>query len=669
MDTTRNFATLVGAEFSAASLEKIKLFYDTLASTGRLALYKRLHVYYYHGFYRGGVLQYTGDQNEYTTGHVNHFRNILQHVLNMTTSQRPSFEPKATNTDYKSMSQTIVATNVLEYYNRAKNLDGVMVKGTEHGIVFAEGEIVPEWDVNAGDPFMPDPTAPGGVRNQGDVKFNNYAPYDCIRDLSLPKSADMKWRFYRDFVNKYDLAAVYPEATDRIMALNLDKTQQKDRWLGAVNVNDSDLVAVYKFYHDKTPAVPKGRFAVVIDEQAPLIDTALPYKFFPGFRLCPGEQDGSPFGYSISFDLLPLQEAIDILYSIVITNQTNFGVQNITMPDGSNITVQQLINGLNLIKYDPKFGKPEALNLTNTPAEIFNFIKTLENLMETIGGINSVTRGNPEASLKSGAALALVQSMAIQFNSGLQKAYAIALEGVGTALIRILHAFAKTPRMIEIAGRSNRSYMKSFQSSDLESIARVTVDMGNPLSRTTAGKVQMAETLMDRGMLKTPEQYIQVITTGKLEPTIEGDQAELMLIRTENEQMSEGKGAMAAITDRHVLHISEHKVVLASPEARMNPTTVKVTTAHIQEHLNLLTTLSASNPNFLIALGQQPLQPAPNGNLPTVTPPAPGGPPAPAAPVVDATDPLTKEGSAIKIAGMPTNPLTKEKFSPEATPV
>ena len=34
--------------------------------------------------------------------------------------------------------------------------------------------------------------------------------------------------------------------------------------------------------------------------------------------------------------------------------------------------------------------KPESLNLTNTPPEIFNFIKILEGTLETISGVNSL---------------------------------------------------------------------------------------------------------------------------------------------------------------------------------------------------------------------------------------------------------------------------------------
>src|SRR5690606_13663300 len=106
-------------------------------------------------------------------------------------------------------------------------------------------------------------------------------------------------------------------------------------------------------------------------------------------------------------------------------------------------------------------------NLTQTPPEIFNFMTQIERLMETISGVNSVARGNPEASLKSGAALALVQSMAIQFSQNLQRAYAQLIEDLGTSTINILKDFAAVPRVAAIAGKSNRPMMREFVGDDL----------------------------------------------------------------------------------------------------------------------------------------------------------------------------------------------------------
>lgn len=586
---------------------------------------------------------------------VNHFRNVLQHMHTMTTTQRPAFEPRSTNTDYKSKAQTIVARGVLDYYNREKGMGENAEDVTETGLVFGESESVVEWDAFAGKDYMAPPDGKGVPIKSGDITFKEFGPIDCIRDVSLTQAKKMTWRVYRSFENKFDLAARFPEVSDRILKLSVDLSTMENRCISEWKNREGDTVPLYLFYHDKTPSCPQGRYALIIDSDAPLIDSGLPYDTFPGYRLAAAEEKGTAFGYSLSFDLLPIQEAIDLLYSTVVTNQSNFGVQNIAIPEGSNISVKQLVDGLNAIYFNSKFGKPEPLNLTNTPVEIFNFIVRLEGLMETLSGINSVTRGNPEASLKSGSALALVQSMAIQFNSGLAKAYARQVENIGTAVVKILAKFPKTKRIIEISGKANRTYLKEFSSEDLAGISHVTVDLGNPLSRTTAGKVQMAEDLLANKMIESRDQYIQVLTTGQLEPLIEAKQAELMLIASENEMLGEGKLPSVAVTDDHALHIRENKVVLSSPEARRNPVVVKAVTEHLTEHIKMLEQLSQSNPNLLVALGQTPVPPPVSGGG------APGGR---SSELMDVTSPATKEASKINQPNMPTNPMTGDKAPP-----
>ena len=135
---------------------------------------------------------------------------------------------------------------------------------------------------------------------------------------------------------------------------------------------------------------------------------------------------------------------------------------------------------------------------TSTPPEVFNFLNMLIQSAETISGVNSVTRGNPEASLKSGTALALVQSMSLQYISGLQQSYVKLIEDTGTAIIQILKDFATTPKVIALVGKNNRPLLKEFTGEQISSINRVVVDVGNPLSRTIAGRVQMAEQKIGR---------------------------------------------------------------------------------------------------------------------------------------------------------------------------
>ncbi len=640
------WASVPAKEIADEILDKVDKFYEYLSLTGRLDLYRRSWAYYYRTRMNGGMLTPAGEQGELTVMAVNHYRNLLVHLETMTTQQRAAFEPKASNSDVKSQAQVVLASGLLDYYMREKKLERVFKQSVKDGLIYGEGFIQVEWDPSGGEEYGK--TETGATVYQGDLKYTNYTPLDIIRDFSKTSSNRDDWFILRKFENKHDLAAKTPDLAKDILSdeadmLDLARTTTLNMWA----IENSDQIPTYVLIHKPTPALPQGRYVQVLDNGTVLLDGPIPYKETHVYRIAPDEESGSIFGYTVGFDLLPMQEGIDILYSTAITNQSTHGVQNILTPKGQDLSVAQLAGGMNVMEYDPKIGKPEAFQVTSTPPEIFNFMGQLEKLMETISGVNSVARGNPEASLKSGAALALVQSMAIQFSMGLQQSYAQIVEDVGTGSINILQDFAAVPRVAEISGKSNRPYMREFVGKDLKGIKRVMVDMGNPLTRTTAGKVNLAEALADRNMVENADQYIQVITTGRLEPVIESKQANNLLIKGENEKLAEGIPQRALITDRHSVHILEHLVVLSSPEAREDPNSpvIQATLAHVQEHINFLKT---ADPVLLSLIREQSAMPQ-------------GAPSA--APPMDPTQPVQQDASQVQQPNMPSPPQGADPVS------
>lgn len=648
------FAALPTNQIGDELLERKDEYYRYLEETGRATLLHRAYETYHRPALKKGQIWRLGRQGEYTWICVNDFRNLIQHRLSMTTNQRPHFEPKAANTDFKSQAQVILARGLLEYYNRIKKMERFTAKATENAIVYGEGFIFSGWNPTKGEEFTKNPET-GQPVFEGDLEFEVFTTFDVIRPVENKNNESPDWVMIRRFANKYDLAAKYEELEDKIVDLNIEErgetgatihTDFVHRW----NENkENTLIPVYTFFHRRSEALPEGRIVEFSDSDIIYHDGPLPYRNIPLYRIAPSEHEGRIFGYTNSFDMMPIQEALDKLYSTVLSNQAAFGVQNIAIPKGSGIGVSQVAGGLNIIEFDAKLGPPQPLNLTQTPAEIFNFITQLKQDMETIVGVNSVARGNPEQNLKSGSALALVQSMAIQFAQTLQQSYIQLLEDLGTGLIEILQDYATVPRVALIAGKANRSYLKEFKAEDIAEISRVVVDVGNPLNRTLAGRVNLAEQLLQNQMIQTPQQFIEVLSSGRIEPVIESEQAELMLIRAENEDLQEGKPVQALRTDNHQLHIAEHLTVLSSPEARRDPPLVQSILAHVEQHEFFL---SPPLPEQVAGANadQSQLAETEEGNIPQQ---------------LNATNPVTQQAGTVEQPDQPINPLTGGRFNPE----
>lgn len=619
----------------------------------------------YHGAYNDSVgyghqIEYTGEQGELVSLPVNHFRNLARITYNMVTATRPTMQARAINTDAKSLAQTYLANGILEYYMREKNLEYHLKKAVEYAIVLGSGFLKMEWNSTAGEGYDVDPDT-GEINYEGDIVFTNLSPLDVIVD-GTKETWSNEWVMVRSFVNRYNLVAKYPELKDMILSLGT-KNQSSVYRLAIFSNDETDDVPVYEFYHKKTEAMPEGRYMFFASPECVFLDTKLPYPDIPVYRIVPSEIIGTPYGYTDMYDVFPIQEMINSCYSTIASNINAFGVQNVFFPRDGDLTVAAVEGGLNIIEGN---APPQAINLTQTPAEVFKYLEILIQSAETISGINSVARGNPEASLKSGAALALVQSMALQYISGLQQSYVKLIEDVGTSLVRFLQTFAQTPRVAVIVGQNNKSYIKEFSAENIDKVNRVYVDLGNPLAQTTAGRVQMAQELLQMGAIKNPNQYIQVINTGRLDSALEGAEHEMLLIKSENEKLMKGINPLVAPTDQHREHILEHKTVIADPELREDPALVKAVMDHIEAHMNALRSV---DPDLLSMIQENALPP------PGAVPPAMGA----SGEVLQPQQGLPQQGDVISGPGieagemmpnMPTPPTPFENapISPEQLP-
>ena len=645
--TTQYFASDSSRKCASVLMDKGQSYFNALRANSFLdkiiKQWQAYHGVYYNDMNYSHEIGFSGEQGELVTLPVKQYRNIADHMFYMITATRPTMQARAINTDYKSLAQTYLADGILDYYMRERKLEDAIKEATKMAIVLGAGFIKLEWNATSGEIYDTDPDTDEPVY-EGDVEFTVLSPLDVVVD-GTKESWNNEWILVRSYQNKYNLMAKYPELAEKIDGIPTKSDINSYRF--ALFSNDkTDDIPVYEFYHKKTDAMPDGRYMLFVNEDIVLLDTKMPYATLPVFRIVPSNILGTPYGYTPMFDIFPIQEGINSLYSAIMTNQSALAVQNIFVDRDADLNVKSLDGAMNIIEGKMK---PEALNLTQTPKEVFEFLNMLIQSAETISGVNSVARGNPEASLKSGTALALVQSQALQFISGLQQSYVKLIEDVGTSVIRMLKDFASTPRVIAIVGKNNRPLLKEFIGDDLNQVNRIVVDMGNPLSRTTAGRVQMAEQMLQMKLIKNPQQYFQVVNTGRLDSMYEGDMMELLLVKSENEQLLEGKEVQAALLDAHRMHILEHKSVLADPELRKNPELVKLALGHIQQHIDYLRN---ADPDLLQLVGEQPLNPPQQQGQPEL-PPGPMGP----------------DGSAPEGSQGPQNPMPQQGGQPVGEPI
>lgn len=663
-------------EMPALIDQRFEEYVQVLETTGRLDLYRKVYRTIY-GMDREGrhitaEAARVGEQGELVSMKVNHARNLSNHIVNLTCQNRLSFDCRAKDTDSNSAAQTICGQQWLDDAVREKGAGQKLRKATKIATDFADAFVVVEWDRFAGRLVN---VIEGRPIHAGDISVTAHYPDDVAREFYEEEGGKNSWHIVQTEENVHRLAAKYPEQREEILRLG-ERIEQRgqitpEHIATARDRTESDRTRVRRLYHDRTPELPEGRVVVVagdlvLEDRKLTIEkemydgrgkvrmdvVELPY---PVKRMRPEDQGKTSFGYTTTFDLLTINDLVDMLYSAAATNLNAGAVSNLWSPPNNNLAnITHLATGLNLIELPVK---PEIIELAKSPPELYQMIDVAETLLEVISGVNSVARGNPDGALKgaSGSALALLQSMTIMFVSGLQEGYGVLAEEVGQAMMEYFQAFADEKRWIQVVGKNDQKYAREISRKDVAAVSKVEVDLGNPATRTYAGRKQLADEMLPAQMFESPQQYLTFLATGRFEHLVEHKTSQLMRIKKENEDLREGKSVKAVLTDPHPFEIKEHMSVLDDPEARRNPQLLQSVLAHIDEHLKLELSIP---PAMRMVLG---LPPIPQQALPPPTPGAPGGAPPPETTAAPPPPMPMPTGGVGEMPVMPTNPLTGEQ--------
>lgn len=725
------FANLPDDLIGDAIWERKREYEKFLKQSGLYALYRKMHWKYYGhdvdtAFTTHGVGQ-DGRQGELHILRMNHLRSIITAWLNMVRSQRPAVTPVAINDDYESELEVKRGKALLDHERgpSGASIEAREAETREFAGLYGHGFLLQLWNEGLGEVVMPTAQeagmelAPGEDLEQskrtGDIEAWALSPLDVFFD---PRRKDSKfpWIICRIFKSRHDIAARFPAFREQILELktqaDADGTDGIDfsfaisRTAEPASESAKDELPVYILLHDKTEAVVEGKQVIMLDAKTILRSGPLGYKKKPCRRLAAATIDRTPFGFSPAWDQLAPQEAADSLATIGLTNARTFGLGVMTSPKGSDVELEQLAEGLVLLPYTPGMDPPKPIQMPTTPDQVFQFRREMIGEQGTILGVNSVIRGDPEASLKSGSALALVQAQGVQFSNDFQENDVRFIEEHSIDTIEICQLFMEDERKFEIVGAHVASLTLPFTGQQLNRITKVRVQIVNPLSKTIAGKMQIAETLAERFSNQlTPGDFFRVAETGSGEHLTKRLDQKSANIDRENELLSQGIGPIpqvpkmapdgqpmmgpdgnpvmmpqrepgktyivCLITDDHRAHVEKHLEVVDNPAVRgsENPIAVAVVKAvldHIDEHEKMLTALTVKRPGLLELTKQMPLQaalpppmlgPGQPGEKPKQM--GPGSSPKAAAPEAPVLQPTPADANhQPRMPQMPVNPST-----------
>lgn len=651
------WASLPAVEVGQHIVKRVEDYAQYLDASGLFRKIDRSYRSYY------GISDKGFDSSEITAGgvagelkklKVNHKRAALLTILNMATKEPPRFIAAAKGTDSDSMGQAEFAEGLLGEYER-KGFTAKTKDAAELALAMTEGWLVADWNGHTGEAIRPDEN--GRMLKTGDAEICVKSVLDVARDTDRTDSR-LPWVIIHSEVSKWELIAQFPDKASEILAARRSEKVKRINLLGSARDLDkaSDLVSVFELRHAVSDTHPQGRrVKILCDGRTVLSDDDWDWPTVKANPIWPSRLHMTPMGYSPSFDLEGIQDAIDIFYSSIVTNAATFGVQNVWSKKGDGLTVTQLSSGLN--HFQTLEMPPQGINLTQIPGELFKGLEMLVQALHNNSATPGATRGDPPPGIKAGNALAALISQAIQFNDAFQEAIYSATERTATDVVELIQRHATTKRPAYIVGKNQRSYFQEYDANDVSQVVGFTVERISPMFKTLGGREAVADKLSQMGMVETPEQYIGFLHSGRWEAITSHRKTKYQHVQAENDQLKKGVKPQVLLTDDPMLHIPEHDAVLHSPEARENPQVVQATLEHLQEHGVMWNQLMAQYPELMAALKiPPPPMMGPDPNAPQGDPNAAPQENAPQ----DNPNQLPLEGG--ESITLPTDPVSGEKL-------
>jgi hypothetical protein len=538
---------------------------------------------------------YEGDKGEFVRTIIPKARVLIRQYVSLATKQRYSFDVVTDVGDSNPLKTARIGNAIVKSETEKHLIDLLSEKIVEMCSIEGWCFVSNTWNTEKGR-IWGRADELGNMLYSGGTDIELFGLQDCVFDWTKKEQKDLEWFIVRRKRNRWNLIAQFPEMTDAILAIPSCETERLSMPTIAqeqAERNDDDIY-VREFYHVPTPALPFGRMTVYGNQDTVFFDGENPYECIPGEMFVFQQVKNTLLGYPMMCNLLQQQEMFNMEMGTVTTNHAAFGVQSVLVPKGSNISVEQVAKGMTFIDYTPQNaaggGEPKALQLTQTPPEVFNFVQMLSAGMEEMAMINSTLRGQPPANVTSGAMAATLSANALEFIYSDTKGLTIGLEHLMWLSLKNYQKFAKIEQVIDIVGEGNTSIAQEFKASDISSIKKAKIRQGNPLLNTIAGRLQLAESilpLLQQGKNDAVSRYLGIIEGAPVDTLFDSELSENVAVTQEIEALQRGENVIPLLTDNHPMYIRAYQKLLYSPIVRQRGDLVQSLMQLIQERATL----------------------------------------------------------------------------------
>jgi hypothetical protein len=375
-------------------------------------------------------LQNPNEPNRYMT--VNKLRPLIDGVVGKLTQCAPDATAVPLSDSPQDRAASDEANFIAKHYNRKfgretqtkERVRWACVCGTSFLKVFWDSrktQVVPQLDVDG-------ETVVGHVEMRvGDVVEQILPAFDVYIDPSAKRDDDIRWMIHAMIKPLSWFVDAYGEVGKRVEAdaLTGQYSGYVDAYLDGANAGGRGWVppasattsttekrknaaVVYEYWEKPTKLYPDGRY-IVATQSTLLYAGVWPYNKKDSFPFIPlrwQPRAGTPYGYSLGFDLVSLQSTYNRIYSrlleqfeaqkdyLLIERLSSVGADAY---DKESDTIEDKNRIYRKVYYDRGSRPPAVQRAPGIGADLFPLLQMIEKDMMDVAGLHDVSQGMAQA--------------------------------------------------------------------------------------------------------------------------------------------------------------------------------------------------------------------------------------------------------------------------------
>lgn len=355
---------------------------------------------------------------------------------------------------------------------------------------------------------------------------------------------------------------------------------------------DTPLTLVLTYYERPNPSCPEGKVEVVINHKTVWGPKPWPFPFKDHLNLSTMREtivENTWIGETVMTVARPVQAAFNAAWSNLLEHADIAGNARIRTPQSSVELTEQYTDIIGeQIVYADGMDKPDWMTPPQLPAWLLNMPAELSLEIDNLLGVHDVSRGSAPANIESGYGLAV---LAEQDATPIGKMAGSAARMFGEVASDVLEIYAdnvKERRTAVVSMPGEPPETTSWSGEDISGQTTVTVPIELVAPRSAAAQAQMAQKMMEMGLITTLEELTRLSEAPGERQMIEAVRPDVARARRENSAMAQGEVRIPEDWDDNQIHITEHNAFRKTARyERLSKEYKDIFAAHIQAHETL----------------------------------------------------------------------------------